>query len=327
MFPNLLLDRLSSKQGNPTVDFIAGRCLRSRLSGHECRACLEACGSKALLLTDRGIGQDLDKCSGCMCCVSVCPNDAFNSGIDLKQLLDTVRTKNRVVLTCRNDSQFEHKITVPCLGFLSEPLLAAMNTVAGDEFFLDLSHCPECENGYMLSSFHETARDLLDKLEGDRPILLQFIVEKNTEAPVDEKVAKRLYLRCAKSIMIDLAKGAVEAGNNHVSTSCNPVVKEPAMQSLALFHAYKNASKGDQHHLLSYFYTLRTNERCNVCPMCQGMCPTGALKRIDMEGDKQLIFTSSSCSGCGLCREFCKNDALEVNRGFSGDPDKPLRLA
>jgi len=36
------------------------------------------------------------------------------------------------------------------------------------------------------------------------------------------------------------------------------------------------------------------------------------------------MFTSSACNGCNLCKDFCKKAAIEVVRGFSGDPEEPL---
>jgi Pyruvate/2-oxoacid:ferredoxin oxidoreductase delta subunit len=54
------------------------------------------------------------------------------------------------------------------------------------------------------------------------------------------------------------------------------------------------------------------------------MCPTGALKRTEVKGEKRLMFTSSACNGCRLCQEFCKKAAIEIVGGFAGDPEEPL---
>jgi formate hydrogenlyase subunit 6/NADH:ubiquinone oxidoreductase subunit I len=48
------------------------------------------------------------------------------------------------------------------------------------------------------------------------------------------------------------------------------------------------------------------------------MCPTGALKiKKDAEGTG-LLFNSSLCIGCGLCRDFCRMEAVTVSKGFAG---------
>jgi ferredoxin len=68
------------------------------------------------------------------------------------------------------------------------------------------------------------------------------------------------------------------------------------------------------------YYTINLNEDCNNCFACVGMCPSGALKisRDDADTVSSLSFNTSLCNGCGLCRDFCFNNALNMKQGFSG---------
>lgn len=326
MLTSLLFDRILSKTDSAKVLFFDRRCLRSRFNRSECRACLDECQAGALKSDGRIVAFKQEKCTGCMRCVSVCPNDAFDGGLDLKHILETLSCSSQVVLTCRKNAHFQQKLIIPCIGSLSEPLLAAMNSVAMDSFFVDLSHCPDCINKHCLDSFHGQIGKLTDKLKANERIPLKCSIEKNTTHPVDEKLARRSYLGMAKNSLIDLGRESIGTGPKDTSSSHKRAEKGPTMNSVALQYAYRNSSEENKHVLLSFFYTVSVTEQCSLCPGCQGMCPTGALKRTEVNGEKRLMFTSSACNGCSLCREFCKKVAIEVVRGFSGDPEEPLYI-
>ncbi len=307
------------------VLFMDKRCLRTRLNRSECRACLDECQVGALELEGRTVIYKQEKCTGCMRCFSTCPNDAFDGGLNLRHLLETVSCSTQVVLTCRKNAHFQHKLLIPCIGSLSESVLAAMNSVAVDSFFIDLSHCSDCINKHCLNSFNRKVGKLTDRLKVSRRIPLQYKFEKNGVPPIAENVSRRSYLALAKKSLLDLGRISMGAEKTDTNASPNRAGKGPAMDSVALQYAWKNSSKEYKDVLLSLLYTVNViAEQCNLCPGCQGMCPTGALKRTEVKGVKQLMFTSSACNGCNLCKDFCKKAAIEVVRGFSGDPEEPL---
>ncbi len=308
------------------VLFMDRRCLRSRLNSSGCRACLGECQTGALKLEGRTVVFNQEKCTGCMLCVSACPSDAFDGGLDLKRLLEVLNSSSQVVLTCRKDAHFQQQLLIPCIGSLSESLLAAMNSVSTGSFFVDLSHCSECINKRCLSSFNLKVGELTDKLKVSKHIPLQYNFEKNGDLPVAEDVTRRSYLGMAKKSLLDLGRESMGAGKTDPSDSSKRAEKGPAVDSVALQHAWRNSSsKEDKDVLLSFLYTVNViTEQCSFCPGCQGMCPTGALKRITVIGKKLLRFNSLACNGCRLCQEFCKNKAITVDKGFSGDPEDPL---
>jgi NAD-dependent dihydropyrimidine dehydrogenase PreA subunit len=262
-----------------------------------------------------------------MRCASVCPNDAFDAGVDLTHLLEILGNSSQVVLTCRDSSHFQQKLLIPCIGFLSEPLLAAMNSVALENFYVDVTHCHDCNNNHCLSPFYKKLDNLIDRNKNNRLIPLKNSSEINAVLSVDGGETRRSYLRFAKRSIIDLGKEALCVGQTNTISSQKHADKGPVLASLLLHYAYKNSPEDAKEVLLSYFYTVKVTGNCNLCPGCQGMCPTGALKRTaDGEGEKQLMFISSACSGCELCQNFCKRNAIEVTRGIAGDPGEPLRI-
>jgi Fe-S-cluster-containing hydrogenase component 2 len=327
MLTSLLFDRIVSETESAKVRFLERRCLRSRFNRNRCRSCLDECQAGALTLDGRKISFNQEACTGCMRCASVCPNDAFDGGIKLTHLLETLGSSNQVVLTCSDSLHFQPKLLIPCIGFLSEPLLAAMNSVAQENFYVDVTHCHDCNNSHCLSSFYEKMEKVTDRNKNNKLIALKNRSEIHAVHSVDGGVARRSYLRFAKKSIIDLGREAVCPGQTNTISSQKHADKGPVMASILLYYAYKKSPEDAKEVLRSYFYTVKVTGHCNLCPGCQGMCPTGALKRkTDGEGEKRLMFISSACSGCGLCRDFCKRNAIKVTRGIAGNPGEPLRI-
>lgn len=78
--------------------------------------------------------------------------------------------------------------------------------------------------------------------------------------------------------------------------------------------------------LESYYFDAEVNENCDMCFACIGMCPTGALRTGENEKKRRLIFNSSFCNGCGLCVEFCRKNAVDITRGYSGNNPYQYRI-
>ena len=49
---------------------------------------------------------------------------------------------------------------------------------------------------------------------------------------------------------------------------------------------------------------------CSACQGCVAICPTGALKTTDRA--QHPAFQQDRCTGCGLCVEFCLDQAIRV---------------
>ena len=107
---------------------IPQRCLRKRLNTNNCSLCLDSCRSGALSLNGREIVLDEGCCTGCMGCVSACPQDALTTKCDLVEMFDSLQEKSNVnvLVSCYHQKQLQaEEIIVPCLGIFSKPILAA----------------------------------------------------------------------------------------------------------------------------------------------------------------------------------------------------------
>ena len=73
-------------------------------------------------------------------------------------------------------------------------------------------------------------------------------------------------------------------------------------------------------------YEIQVSDKCTICPLCKGICPTGAIKIEKIDKEKALAIDNTLCSGCGLCVTFCKNDALRIERPESIDVKKKVEI-
>ncbi len=303
-------------------------CLRARFNKNECRSCLNECQAGAIELNGRAISYDAEKCTGCMRCMAVCPNDAFTADMDMLQLLKNIQTQNLVVLSCRNKEQFVPHERINCIGALSEPLLASMNSLAKGKIFLDVTQCNSCSNAHSLESIKNSLRTLrANETEAEGTFKVKLVPDEDQFPEVDAKQSRRFFLKGTGRAIADFGMETCSKAIQNNNTEKEESRKGPVKNSLFLQFAMDNTSDAEERkNLEPFFYTIQAEELCNLCPVCSGMCPTGALKRVTENGKKHLVFKSSDCSGCGLCQDFCKKQALSVSRGFTGNTREPLQL-
>lgn len=311
------------------IEFDIRRCLRLRFNKNNCANCLETCPGNALELHGRMVNFDAEKCTSCMQCAAACPNDAFAHAIDFLPFLQALAVKETVLLTCQKGTHNDNHITIPCIGLFSEPILAAINLAAKGNCFIDISYCPECVNSHCLKTLYENIQNLVHKRRGKGNVRLKYAPAKQGDLPSDLKTERRSFLHLVRKTITDMGRETLNFQYADSGEIEDPHGKSQARNVAALQYALSIAPDDriyERDVLLSYFFSVEVNKECTCCPSCTGMCPTGALKRAKGNGIKQLFFTSARCSGCGLCVNFCRKNALTLASGFSGDPTRVLQI-
>ncbi len=312
------------------IEFDVRHCLRSRLNKNKCSHCLDVCQSDALELQAKQTTFNAEKCTSCLQCAAVCPNDAFVHPMDLDLLMQVLSEQEVVLLSCEKGIHDYNHIIIPCIGILSGPILAAMNSVAKSNCFIDISCCTECANSYCLEILHENMQHLIDRMRGKGKIRLSYLSEKEPGLVAGEKTEKRKFLRVVRKTIINIGKEAVSFQLPDSGKTKDPHRKDLNKNSAALQLALSTMAEKriyERDVLLSYFFSVIADEQCDCCPSCTGMCPTGALKRKKENGHKFLTFTSANCSGCGLCVDFCRKSSLTLKSGISEDPNNTQLIA
>jgi formate hydrogenlyase subunit 6/NADH:ubiquinone oxidoreductase subunit I len=302
-----------------TADLVPHRCLRKRLNTNNCSRCLDSCSSGALSLRGREIVLDKTCCTGCMTCVAVCPQDALTSKFDAEGLLAYLDQKTNVQISCDRQRRYHpDEIIVPCVGVLSKPILAAMGLVASGSVIFNLAGCIECPNRQSSEFFKKDINEVVGVLSDSMQSEL-IISETNKQAELIE-ADRRSYLTNLKNTFS-------KASKNHPVFEVKSIEPEPMSsrrvpeKTRLVQNIIRGLDVASRKRILSLFgNNLSVNQECTCCPLCKGICPTGAIKIERSEQGKKLKFQMLDCSGCGICVEFCRKDALSLENGFSGDP-------
>lgn len=334
MLAGLLFKGLE-KQAQSAVSFDAGRCLRTRLGNHSCERCTAICPRQALSLTNGKIAFAEERCRACLSCVSVCPGAAFACEFDLLSLLAIPALcsgSETVVLGCAKSSPLDHLTRLPCLGLLSEPVLAALHCVAKQEILLDGRQCAGCENGKVIEHLASRLREIAGKAGTAADLRLRLATAADFQGAEGDN-SRRGFLRMTKNSLLGFSRQSVALW--HSDQTATPTgrtvgAKEPPPANLFLRQAsglLPREAEAEKRLLQSYYFNVTASEKCDLCPACTGMCPSGALKRRQDAEGKRLEFTSYRCSGCNLCTHFCKKQALTLTPGTGHNPELALTIA
>jgi formate hydrogenlyase subunit 6/NADH:ubiquinone oxidoreductase subunit I len=138
------------------------------------------------------------------------------------------------------------------------------------------------------------------------------LVEESEELS-SSRVNRRSYLTKIRDIAVDISKQRFSS-----SISAAPLAEAKGSRAIPfktqlVKKVLTNLAEDSQKKVLGLFgYNLSISEDCNCCPLCKGICPTGAIKIDRSDKIKKFKFEMLDCNNCGLCVEFCKNNALSL---------------
>lgn len=297
----------------PKVEMITERCLRGRLNTCDCRLCLDICPAGALSLIDRRIHIDQDKCTACMCCSAVCPNDALDGGYDVAALLAEISTRRQVIVTCIRKRESRHdEVAVPCLGIFSAESLLALARSGCDRITFSTGGCRDCSNHQAAVRLH-TSLEHLSRIGAtifSTRLIINPVQTREAETGADDR---RSYL----AHLVDKFSQAATVG----AASKRPRKPKERINGrripakVRILEAIVNDADPEKQEDLEELcsHRLNINDDCTLCPRCTAICPTGALKLHRSKPNGQLRFIAAHCSGCGLCVGFCKTKALSLS--------------
>lgn len=288
-------------------------CLRYRLSNFQCEKCLSSCPQSAISLREGKIIFDRASCTSCLLCHAACPADAFTlPGLNTGPISQIITNQQEVTFICSRHTQRDPQhYVIPCVGIFSPALLLVLGLSQLSKITINISHCKSCDN-------LPACTQLINSIEILKTVSRYLNFEKFHLETEKEKLTpegnkdRRYFLFTLASEVKSIAKSHLKS--KACQTDKPKISKRyiPFKTKLIFEAACKNDSENETHLDFEYFYQLRVSEKCNLCPLCTGICPTGSVKVIRKDGEKQLLFNRSICSGCGLCVSFCKKGALTL---------------
>lgn len=322
MFKDKLIGKALSSVDLPlTVN--RSRCLRMRFNKNGCAVCTSNCNFDALAFRD-DIVIDPGKCTLCMVCVSECPADCFDiEGEDFFSVLAKLRrVQNSVAyptLGCKTASRVDAHEKITCLGALSEKHLIAIKNLIDKPVFLNLTRCSGCKNSFIVDTLKKRI-SAIKKNSGVDVSDKVLPVEHESDLQFEDISYDRRGFFSAMKNLTFLRATALFAKEDREITKSYSQKKIPIKQDI--FNTIIKTIKDEDIRarlLHEYAFTITAGDSCDNCFACVGMCSTGALKIKSDDSGLGLLFNSSMCNGCGLCRDFCINEAVVLSQGYYND--------
>jgi formate hydrogenlyase subunit 6/NADH:ubiquinone oxidoreductase subunit I len=264
----------------------------------------------AIDLSD-GMVLDRERCTGCLACSTVCPSGALEAAVDCADLLKTAAETRQqlLVLGCsRNESSPAH-YRLPCLGMLSPEHLLALSVFSKTAIQLDISGCANCGSSGMLPLLEKHFLQT-EQLQAST-IQLSLIRDAALLDYHSETVDRRGFFNSFRRMATQGAK-AVLAGIEPETKPLSYADKLlPRRRKLLL--SIKNSLP--EKSLVAFTNLISFTEACSGCMGCVRACPTGALQAPPEQTEEPAapIFNFDHCTGCGLCAEFCLDQAVRLN--------------
>lgn len=286
-------------------------CLRMRFSNSSCCFCLESCPHGAISL-DETLSINSSLCSGCQLCTTACPAGALSPDLALPAILNTLKRQTPLVISCQKSPR-DSALKTPCLAFISEDFLLAFFLSEAPVISLDLTGCHSCTNNAAISSLKESLADL--EARSGLPISSKIRLAVSPEQLVvhQEACDRRSFFRALSRSIICEAATLLSAKAAETPQQAVYAEKKVPLARQLLKTVLENKPEQEQQSIIALMCgSLLRGESCDGCRACTKVCPTGALLENYDESQPPFEFVPLNCTSCGLCVEFCINEALRL---------------
>ena len=273
-----------------------------------CNECVEVCPKNAISITSNI--EISGACDLCGLCVAACPNGVFVDQRTQDLWKDLQEYGARVSVACHAVADCEERdgVVVPCVGVVTlECLLLA--SVVGGVRRVDVTHgdCDRCERRKGRSMFIRAVQQATSLL-GDVELLTVNLRMAQGECRPLSRFAglyRREILSLLTRPLFSLRKTASDVNERR----------------LALISALgRLQSKVSLFSLEALFSEVDVSDRCTGCPICEAVCPTGALVRTVTPECITLRFDFRFCTNCKNCVVACPECAITTkNRSLTNE--------
>jgi len=291
------------------------RCLRMRFSGSSCSRCADICPHGAINL-ENALAVDQNICRGCLLCSTACPSGALEQGSDFSECLSRLSKVPEPVLGCVR-TQEHSNANITCLGGLSEEHLIAIYALQVQQVQLDLATCSGCSNENAVKLLRGRLDDLGRKIAlpiGGKIKLVEQAAELNF---LKETIGRRGFFKALTGSLLKETSTLLQSAKTPDKTRVAYTEKQLPQRKTILNLGLKELPELEQQQIRRFFKREAVrSENCDGCAACSKVCTTGAMTEKTDGESNQVEHDPLHCTGCGLCVEFCLNEALQLKNGF-----------
>lgn len=285
------------------------RCLRIRFSESVCDHCQAICPAAALSLED-GLVINQEQCSGCLLCTTVCPSGALEQQADFQAIILQLRKVPKPVLGCCCSKEQAHA-WLPCLGGLAEEHLLTLSQRLSGALTLNLIHCDDCPNSAILPLLKERLQRMTASGLTAGGCNLVTATSQAELQYQPETVDRRSFFTSFRNSLFQTAAEVMQTSAKPAERSSSSYGDKRVPQRRELLNRTRSSLPEELQAAVKQFdHSIRFNTACSACQGCVAICPTGAL--ISNGQEEHPAFLQDRCTGCGLCVEFCLDQAIRV---------------
>lgn len=330
------------------IHVVATRCAAVRHRRSKCSLCMDACIADAISVSRNEVHLDVDACVSCGACTTVCPTEALvpldptDAELYLRAAASREKNDGRAIVACariaaRREADPSRFAEVPCLARVEESLLVRLAADGARSIELVDGTCATCKHrgtGPVIDDTVAAANEIFEVMGSS------VRVERASAFPACAKVgdasdsygsSRRGFFGQAKDLAWDAAgktvEHALQSGAIDAVPTLRDLLKVDDEGNLPQFEPVRHTTLLDSMAELGEpvrdeLFTRRfgavsiDREACNSCAMCTVFCPTRALVKSQdpptEKGGVVLEFSAMLCIQCGLCRDVCLKECLEV---------------
>ena len=257
-----------------------------------------------------------------MACTAACPSGALEVAPDFQRIVERRPTTDALILGCTRHL-LGPGIRVPCLGMLSEEHLVYLFALCPDPISLVTASCAECENAFAV----DRLKDRILRLGRSTryPFVERFRFVTVRSEPAKRRYDRRSFFMVVRNKVVSQVAGTVatdlasdpERARIGVDYSSKRIPQRSRLLAAGIARVPPDQARtfGDVLR-----FRVELSESCDSCFGCVAVCPTGALE----SASPALRFNEAACTGCGLCGEFCLEDAIRIRpKGGDADTNEP----
>lgn len=277
----------------------AERCVHARSVSASCRACVDACPTRAISLAGVAVQIDLEACTECGLCQAACPTEALAGAADAKR---DVEAPPAAELRCGQG--------LPCVGALSVEDLVVLGLRAS-RTVVAVAGCIHGVTGHRSERVDE-ANTLLRALgvgheltwRAEGPPGAPFAKQQKPAVPPRRQFFQRLV---ATEVPVTTLSAPARLDPSRVRAHIVPARRKRTLAALPASAAPKLASIPAPSFTSS---KVIDEASCTGCMACVTACPTGALTSTRTR--EVIRFDASRCVKCHLCHDVCAPGAISL---------------
>lgn len=299
-------------------------CLRLRSRYSECSFCVGACPVGAIRFSDDSLDVS-SACLGCARCAGACPTGALkvNRFPDFAVLPRAALEADVLEVECARVPRWaaaKNALRLRCAGGIGAHDLLGLyaERECRNARVIDRGLCGDCpasdRGRHPAAAAVSAARALLEGFgapyaegvafefrrlpQGARPL-------PAPHAEPEPDASRRDFLR--RLAGIPQGEPAADAAPARLAAKLIPIQKTRTLRALQRIAAMAGGTMP-----AALLPKIEIRERCANHGVCVALCPTGALRRYEADGESGMEFDASACIACGDCRNACPEQAVRL---------------